>query len=72
MDNDALIQITVKRVNNEIEYKVDCSKGVSNEELAHYLESTIEGICKRKPDVCEETTNDVRKNSANKKKVVIQ
>lgn len=37
MDKDALVEITVKRVNGKIEYKVDCNKGVTNDELAHYL-----------------------------------
>ena len=54
MDKDALVEITVRRVNGEIEYKVDCSKGVTNEELAHYLDEIIAGICNWKPDVCEE------------------
>jgi hypothetical protein len=53
MEKETLIEIKVKRVNNEIEFTVDCSKGVTSEELAHYLESIIEGICKWKPDVCE-------------------
>jgi hypothetical protein len=55
MDKDALVEIRVKRVNGEIQYKVDCSKGVTNEELAHYLDEIIAGICTWKPDVCEET-----------------
>ncbi len=59
MDKDALIEIKVKRVNDEIEFTVDCSKGVTSEELAHYLESIIEGICKWKPDVCEETLQTI-------------
>jgi hypothetical protein len=54
MEKDALVEITVRRVNGEIEYKVDCSKGVTNEELAHYLDEIIAGICNWKPDVCEE------------------
>ena len=59
MDNDALVEITVKRVNGEIEYKVDCFKGVTNEELAHYLNEIVAGICTWKPDVCEETIQSV-------------
>ena len=53
MDENALVEITVKRVNGEIEYTVDCSKGVTTEELAHYLDEIIAGICTWKPDVCE-------------------
>ena len=59
MDKDDLVNITVKRVNGEIEYKVDCSKGVTNEELAHYLDEIIAGICNWKPDVCEETVQSM-------------
>jgi len=59
MDKDALVEITVKRVNGEIEYTVDCSKGVTNEELAHYLNEIIAGICTWKPDVCEGTVQSV-------------
>ena len=69
MDNDALVEITVRRVNGEIEYKVDCSKGVTNEELAHYLNEVIAGICTWKPDVCEETIQRmVGKISVNNRK----
>ena len=55
MDKDALVEITVKRVNGEIEYKIDCSKGVTTEELSHYLDEIMAGICTWKPDVCEGT-----------------
>ena len=59
MDKDALVEIKVKRVNGEIEYKVDCCKGVTSEELAHYLDEIIEGICTWKPEVCEATVETV-------------
>ena len=55
MDKDVLVEITVKRINGEIEYKVDCSKGITNEELSHYLNEIITGICTWKPGVCEGT-----------------
>lgn len=54
MDNAVLVEITVSRVNGEIEYKVDCSKGITSEELSHYLSEIIAGICTWKPEVCEE------------------
>ena len=59
MNKDALVEITVKRVKGEIEYKVDCSRGVTSEELAHYLSQIIKGICAWKPDVCEETVQTI-------------
>jgi hypothetical protein len=54
-----LVSIDISRKNGEIRYKVDCSKGVSSEELAHYLDEIIEGICTWKPDVCEETVKTI-------------
>jgi hypothetical protein len=59
MDNDVLVAITVSRKNGEIVYKVDCAKDVKSEELAHYLDEIIEGICTWKPDVCEETVQTI-------------
>ncbi len=54
MDNNVLVAITVRRDDEEIVYKVDCSSELMNEELEYYLEEIIEGICKWKPGVCEE------------------
>ena len=50
-----LVTIIVDRVNKGIEYKVECSNGVSSDELAHYLDEIIKGICLWKPGVCQET-----------------
>ena len=55
MDENILVTITVSRKKDEIVYKVDCAKEVKSEELAHYLDEIIEGICTWKPEVCEET-----------------
>ena len=49
----------MRRINGAIEYKVDCSKGVTSDELAHFLEEIIKGICTWKPEVCEETVQTV-------------
>ena len=54
MNNNVLVAITVSRDKGEIVYKVDCSSELTNEELEYYLEEIIEGICKWKPDICEE------------------
>lgn len=59
MDADTLVSITVSRKGEEIIYKVDCSKNVQSEELAHYLDEIIEGICTWKPEVCEETVRSI-------------
>jgi hypothetical protein len=32
---------------------------VSSDELAHYLDEIIEGICTWKPEVCEETVKTI-------------
>jgi len=54
MDDNVIVAITVSREKGEIVYKVDCSSNLTNEELEYYLQEIIEGICKWKPDVCEE------------------
>ena len=59
MKNNALVEITVSRNNGKIDYKVDCAKGVLSEELAHYLDEIIEGICTWKPELCEETVKNI-------------
>jgi len=51
MDNKVLVTITVSRKKDEIVYTVDCAKEVKSEELTHYLDEIIEGICTWKPDV---------------------
>jgi hypothetical protein len=59
MDENVLVSITVSRKKDEIVYKVDCTKDVKSEELAHYLDEIIEGICTWKPEVCEETVQTI-------------
>jgi hypothetical protein len=59
MSENVLVTITVSRKKEEIVYKVDCSKEVKSEELAHYLDEIIEGICTWKPEVCEETVQTI-------------
>jgi len=59
MDENVLVTIAVSRKKDEIVYKVDCAKEVKSEELAHYLDEIIEGICTWKPEVCEETVQTI-------------
>jgi hypothetical protein len=59
MDENVLVTITVSRKKDEIVYKVDCAKEVKSDELAHYLDEIIEGICTWKPEVCEETVQTI-------------
>jgi hypothetical protein len=59
MNENVLVTITVSRKKDEIVYKVDCAKEVKSEELAHYLDEIIEGICTWKPEVCEETVQTI-------------
>ena len=60
MDENILVAVTVSRDKGEIVYKVDCSSDLTNEELEYYLEEVIEGICKWKPSVCEETVKSFK------------
>ena len=65
-----LVEIIVTRDEGNINYKINCSKEVTSEELAHYLDEIIEGICLWKPAVCEETFHTMVgtiKESAGKK-----
>lgn len=59
VNEEKLVSINISRKNGEIRYKVDCSKSVSSDELAHYLDEIIEGICTWKPEVCEETVKTI-------------
>jgi|WetSurMetagenome_2_1015567.scaffolds.fasta_scaffold275864_2 hypothetical protein len=54
-----LVVITVDKGSRGIEYKVECSNSVSSDELAHYLDEIIEGICNWKPGVCQETVKTI-------------
>ena len=60
MDNNLLLSVTVSREKDEIVYRVDRSSNLTNEELEYYLEEIIEGICKWKPGVCEETAKSFK------------
>jgi hypothetical protein len=70
MNENVLVAVTVSRDKGEIVYKVDCSSNITNEELEYYLKEIIEGICKWKPGVCEETVKSfrgtIRKRKPNK------
>jgi hypothetical protein len=59
MAEEVLVTIKVNRRDGEIFYKVDCAKDVKSDELAHYLDEIIEGICTWKPAVCEETVQSI-------------
>jgi hypothetical protein len=69
-DEQVLVTITVKRKKQKILYKVHCAKEVKNEQLAHYLDEIIEGICTWKPAICEEAVKSTIKplNNPNKSK----
>lgn len=54
--NDVIVMITASKKKDELEYKVDCSSSITNEEFEYYLGEIIKGICEWKPNVCEENT----------------
>jgi hypothetical protein len=70
MENNVLLSVTVSREKDEIVYRIDRSSSLTNEELEYYLEEIIQGICKWKPAVCEETSQNfkgtIRKRKPNK------
>ncbi|MDD3793075.1 MAG: hypothetical protein PHY74_08085 [Candidatus Bathyarchaeota archaeon] len=59
MKEDVLVSIVVSRKGEIIKYKVDCAKEVKAEELAHYLDEIIEGICTWKPEVCKDVMQSI-------------
>lgn len=67
MDENVLMAVTVSRDKEEIVYKVDCSSNLTNEELEHYLKEIIEGICKWKPGVCQQTVKSFKGTIRSKK-----
>jgi len=68
VDNNVLVAITVSRDKEEIVYKVDCSSDILNEELEYYLEEIIDGICKWKPNVCDEKLQSFKGTIRKRKK----
>ena len=58
--NDVLVMITASRKKDELEYKVDCSNKITQEEFKYYLEEIIKGICEWKPEVCEENIHSFK------------
>jgi len=68
VDKNVLVAITVSRDKEEIVYKVDCSSDILNEELEYYLEEIIDGICKWKPNVCDEKLHSFKGTIRKRKK----
>ncbi|MGD0646268.1 MAG: hypothetical protein ABSA75_15355 [Candidatus Bathyarchaeia archaeon] len=60
MEDNVLVAVTVSREKEEIVYKLDCSSNLTNGELEYYLKEIIEGICKWKPSVCQETVKSLK------------
>jgi hypothetical protein len=67
--NDVLVTITASRKKGELEYKVDCSSSITNEEFEYYLGEIIKGICEWKPAVCEENIRSHSGTIRQRKKV---
>ncbi len=67
--NDVMVMITASRKKGELEYKVDCSSNITNEEFEYYLGEIIKGICEWKPAVCEENMHSYRGTIKRQKKM---
>ena len=65
--NDVLVMITASRKKGELEYKVDCSGSVTNEEFEYYLGEIVKGICEWKPYICEENIRSYKGTIKQKK-----
>lgn len=70
MGENVLVSITVNRVKDEIIYKLDSASSLTNEELEYYLEQIIDGICRWKPGVCEESFKNLKGEKKQKTKVI--
>jgi hypothetical protein len=55
-----LVAIIVSKDNDELLYRLDCSPELTMLELEFYLEKIVEGICKWKPSIYEETLKSFR------------
>ena len=67
--NDVLVMIMASRKKDELEYKVECSSNITNEEFEYYLGEIVKGICEWKPNVCEENIRSYRGKIKQKKKL---
>ncbi len=59
-EDNVLVSITASREKGEIVYRVDCSSSLTNEEFEYYLEEIINGICKWKPNICENNSRSFK------------
>jgi hypothetical protein len=66
--NDVLVMIMASRKKDELEYKVECSSSITNEEFEYYLGEIVKGICEWKPDVCEENIRSYKGKIKQKRK----
>ena len=65
---DTLVMITASRVDGELQYKVECSNSITNEEFEYYLGEIISGICEWKHTICEENIRSYKGKIKRKKK----
>jgi hypothetical protein len=54
--DNVLVAITASREKGEIVYRIECSSGLSEEELDYYIGEIVDGICKWKKDICKENS----------------
>jgi len=66
--NDVLVMIMASRKKDELEYKVECSSSITNEEFEYYLGEIVKGICEWKPEVCEENIRSYKGKIKQKRK----
>jgi hypothetical protein len=67
-ENDVLVLMTASRVDGEIEYKVECSSDITNEEFEYYLGELVKGICEWKENICKENIRSYKGKIKLKKK----
>ncbi len=66
-NDEVLVAITASRKKGEIVYRAECASSLTNEEFEYYLEELIKGICKWKPDICEQNLRSFKGKIREKK-----
>ncbi len=57
---NVLVSITASREKDEIVYKLDAARTLTNEELEYYLEEIVKGICSWRPDLCKDNVKTLK------------
>jgi hypothetical protein len=66
--DNVLVAITASREKGEIVYRIESSSDLSEEEFEYYISEIIDGICKWKKEICQESVRSFKGKIKEKKK----